>query len=104
MFLYSGGSVAQTPINLGANFPVLTTNVDFYDLILYSPPTESVIYWQVDRLNTGDTASGALNGTIGTQLPLLTTLLTPINAFRTNNASAVAVGIDFVHVYFETDY
>ena len=104
LFLYSGGSAAQTPINLGANFPVLTTNVDFYDLILYSPPTESVVYWQVDRLNTGDTASGALNGTIGTQLPLLTTLLTPINAFRTNNASAVAVGIDFVHVYFETDY
>lgn len=102
--LYFGGSAAQTPIDLGANFPALTTNVDFYDLILYSPPGQSVVNWQVDRLNTGNTASGVLNGTLGTQLPSLTTLLTAINAFRTNNAAAVAVGIDFVHIYLETDY
>jgi hypothetical protein len=104
MFLYYGGSAAQTPIDLGANFPALTTNTDLYELMLYSPPSESVVYWEVNRLNTGHTASGVLNGTVGTQLPALTTMLTPINAFRCNNAAAVAVGIDFVHLYFETDF
>jgi len=36
-------------------------------------------------------------------LPLSTTLLAQ-NDFRTNNASAGAVGLDYISIYTETDF
>lgn len=102
--IYYGGSAAQTPIDLGPNFPANTLSVDMYELKLFCGPlsTNSVGYL-VERLNTGQTASGTLTGTAGTALPLNTTLLVN-NDYRTNNATALAVGIDYVSIYFETDY
>ena len=49
-------------------------------------------------------AEGTLGpGTLGTTLPLNTTLLAP-RAWRSNNTAALAVGLDVVNVYTETDY
>ncbi len=101
--LFFGGSAAQTPVDLGANFPVNTLSLDMYELALFAPAGSTVCYWQVTRKNTGHVASGVLNGTAGTQLPGATTLLCAPWGYRTNNATALAVGLDVASVYLETE-
>lgn len=96
--IYYGAGVAQTPISLGANFPSNTVSTDMYELVLYCPPTGGCTY-QVTRLNTGDTASGVLSAG---SIPASTSLLSQWNAWRCNNATAAAVGLDFVGDYIET--
>ena len=87
-------SVAQTPVDLGVNFPVNTLSADIYQLILYQPAKDNTrVLYQVTRLNTGHIATGVLTGTTGTQLPATTTSLSPA-VWRSNNASALAVGLD----------
>lgn len=101
--LFSGGSVAQAPIDLGVNFPANTLSADVYELALFCPPASTQVGWQVTRLNTGHTASGILTGTPGTQLPSVTTLLSYSQNWRTNNATLLAVALDIFSDYIETD-
>jgi len=102
--IYYGGSAAQTPIDLGANFPTGTSATDWYELTLFAPPTSNnTVYYQVIRLNTGDKTSGTLTGTAGTVLPSNTTYLA-IRNWRTNNATASAVTLAIGGIYVETDY
>lgn len=104
LFIYYGGSAAQTPIDLGANFPCNTNSVDLYELTLFAPPnSNNTVGYRIERLNTGDVASGTLTGVAGTALPASTTLLT-LNDFRTNNVNGGSVSIDYVSIYVETDY
>lgn len=102
--LFSGGSVAQAPIDLGPDFPANSTNTDVYELALFAPPDTADVHWQVKRLNTGDVASGTLSNGGGVALPGTTTLLTYLQAWRSNNATAAAVGLDIMSDYIETDY
>jgi hypothetical protein len=97
-----GGSAAQTAIDLGANFPANTLSADLYELALFAPPDTQVVYYQLTRVNTGQTAEGTLSGTVGTVIPAASTFLAHA-AWRCNNATALAVGIDVVSVYIETD-
>lgn len=105
--IYYGGSAAQTPISLGANFPVNTT--DLIELTLWSPPNQNgVVFYDVTRFITNNpftfNASGVLGpGTAGTTLPANTTLLAH-RAWRNNNTAAAAVAIDIASVYIETDW
>ena len=101
--LYYGGSAAQTPIALGANFPANTRNVDMYELALFAAPNSTTVQYEVTRLNTGHVAKGTLSGAAGTVLPAATTLLGPWG-YRTNNATALACAIDVASAYIETDY
>jgi len=101
MQIVYGGSAAQTPIDLGASFPFNTASVDAYELAIFASPTGDVFY-QVTRINTGDVASGQLTGVAGTALPAATTLLC-FSAWRCNNATTLAVGIDICSIYIETD-
>jgi hypothetical protein len=104
LFVYYGGSAAQTPIDLGVNFPTNTNSVDWYELTLFAPPTSNnTVYYQVVRLNTGNVASGTLTGTAGTALPSNTTSLA-LRYWRTNNATASAVTLAIGGMYIETDY
>ena len=104
LFVYYGGSAAQTPIDLGASFPTNTSSTDWYELTLFAPPTSNnTVYYQVIRLNTGDKASGTLTGTAGTVLPANTTLLS-LRAWRTNNATASTTTLSVGNIYMETDY
>jgi hypothetical protein len=90
-----GGSAAQTAIDLGANFPAGSLSADLYELMLFSDPaSNAAVGYRVERINTGDVASGSLtNTTPGTTLPLATTLL-GLRSWRTNNATALAVALD----------
>lgn len=99
-----GGSAAQAAIDLGASFPANTLSADVYELALYADKTENNrVYYRVERLNTGDVASGTLTAaTPGTQLPASTTLLGP-QGWRCNNATALACGLDLCSLYIETD-
>ena len=104
LFLYYGGSTAQTPINLGVNFPTNTINTDVYELILFTSPISSDVSYRVSRLNTSDVASGVLANGGGVSLPSTTTLLTYLQAWRSNNATAAVAGLDIMSDYIETDY
>lgn len=101
--LFRGGSAAQAPIDLGANFPTNTLNTDLYELALFTPPSSADVRYEVTRLNTGHVATGTLANSGGVALPSTTTLLTGTWLYRTNNATALAVGIDLVSDYVETD-
>jgi hypothetical protein len=102
--IFWGGSTAQTPIALGANFPANTLSVDVYELALFSAPGNNTsVGYQVTRLNTGDTASGVLTGTAGTAIPSNTTLLSYSTNWRSNNATALACAFDIFGDYIETD-
>ena len=105
MHIYYGGSSAQTPIDLGSNFPSNTLNTDVYELALFSPTnSNNTVYYEVTRLNTGNVATGTLNGTAGTVLPSSSTLLSYHWSWRCNNATALKVGFDIMSDYIETDY
>jgi hypothetical protein len=101
--LFSGGSAAQAPIDLGSNFPAGTRSTDIYDLILFAPPeVANTLYWEVRRVNTGNVASGTIVASTAVILPQSNTLMVPLNAYRTNNATALAVGLDLFRGLIET--
>lgn len=104
LYIVYGGSTAQTAIALGTNFPPGTLSTDVYELALFSPPSlNNTVYYQVTRLNSSVApATGTLTGTAGTALPANTTYIGP-RMYRTNNATALAVGLDVMSVYLETD-
>lgn len=109
LYLVYGGAAASTAIALGVNFPPKNgtgaTNGIVYELSLFSPPNlNGVVHYRVERIGTSFTAEGTLTPiTVGVQTPASTTLLAH-RAWRTNNATAAAVGIDIISVYIETDY
>lgn len=99
-----GGSSAQTAIDLGSNFPANTLTADAYEFSLYSPPgVTKTIYYEVRRLGTSYVATGTIAGTTeGVELPGTSALL-HWRAWRSNNATALSVGLDIGLVYIETD-
>lgn len=98
--LYCAGSVAGANlIDLGSSFPAQSGSQDVYELCLFSAPTAGTLNYRVTRLNTGHVAQG----TISTGLPTSNTLLCH-QLWRTNNATALAVGLDICGIYMETDY
>lgn len=99
--IFYGGSAAQTPIDLGANFPANTLSADMYEFTLYASPFLNTVDYKVERLGTAFVATGTLSGTAGTALPANTTALTNV-LWRCNNATALAVGLDLSQLYIET--
>ena len=94
------GTGAVTKVNLGASFPVPTTDrTKAYELVMFSPPgsTQSVSYTVTD-LGTAATTSG----TISTNMPTNTTLLAPRGWMSVGGTSSV-IGIALMSLYLETD-
>jgi hypothetical protein len=95
-----GGSAAQTPVDTG----IAINNTDLLELIIYArPDVNNKVTWRLENITTGVVASGELTGTAGTALPANTTFLGPV-IWRSNNATAAAVGIDIAGVYIESDF
>ena len=108
LYLVYGGSAAQTAIGLGTNFPPyvgtvgITTGVA-YDLTIFAPPnTANTFHVHLERIGTTTIYTNSLSGA-ATVVPQSTTLLTSV-AWRSNNATAAAVGFDIANFYVETDY
>lgn len=100
--IYFGGSTAQTPVALGANFPIDTTTA--YELTLYASPKEvGKINWHVKNLATGNEISGTVGDGTAAKAPLSTTLLSP-RAWRSNNTAAASVVLDIGILYIESDF
>jgi hypothetical protein len=80
------------------------TGGQMYDLTLFMPSDlNGTIKYQVDRIGTAYSITGTITpATPGTQTPLSTTLLSP-RFWRSNNATALSVGIDISSLYIETD-
>lgn len=98
--LVYGGSAAQTPIDLGVNFPANGSKANLYQVEFTSDPNDNTkITYRVERVNTGDIATGNLtNTTPGTTLPATTTVLGP-TFWLCNNGTASAMEMDFVSMY-----
>lgn len=101
--IFYWGSSAQTPIDLWANFPITHWSVNAYELALFSSPMSWDVSYQVTRLNTWDIATWTITNSGSTVLPTNTTLLA-MRWYRTNNATALAVWLDVMSAYIETDY
>lgn len=94
--VYAAGASTSTAVDLGANFPAAGLSTDAYEFAMFSPPSGG-IQWQVWRLGTAFTASGTF-----ASVPVSTTLLGH-QIWKTNNATALAVGFDICTLYIETD-
>src|SRR5205085_5057921 len=95
-----GGSAAQTPVDTG-----MAVNItDLLEFTLYARPDDATkVAWRLENISTGVIASGVLTGTAGTAIPGVNTFLGPL-MWRSNNATAAAVGIDIVSYYVESDF
>jgi hypothetical protein len=100
-----GGTTAQAPVDLGVNFPGNTLSADLYDLTMIAPRTKAnVVAYNLERIGTTFVTSGLFpNATPGTTLPSAATLLGHA-AWRCNNATLLACGIDIGTVVLNSDY
>lgn len=100
-FMHNDGSGTATKIDLGAGFP--KPNVDLtsvYEIALFAPPgTTQTLHYEVTNLVTGAVATG----TITTDIPATTTLLTPYSYMSVGGTSSV-IGFATMGLYIETDY
>ena len=95
--IHNTNAAAPTVIDLGANYPVNTTNI--YELILFCAPGASQITWRV-RVNLS--ATNEQSGTITTNLPVLASLMER-QIWACNNATAASVAWDCSRCYVMTD-
>ena len=81
------------------------TNGIVYDFTLFAPPNvNGIVYYRLERVGTSYFAEGMLTpSTVGTQTPSSTTLLGH-RSWRCNNTTELAVSIDVLSIYIETDY
>lgn len=94
--VYAAGASASAAVDLGANFPANGLSTDAYEFAMFSPAGGG-IQWQVWRLGTSFTASGTF-ASVPTSAVLLGHQI-----WKTNNATALAVGMDICSIYIETD-
>lgn len=91
------GSGTAVKTSLGALFPQSLTT-DAYELTLFAHSNAADFFWRVERLGTGDIASGY----VGTEIPAATQLLAP-QFWRNNGATALAASMDFCSMHMETN-
>lgn len=98
--MHNDGSGTATKVDLGGSFPVPTTDrAHVYEIVLFSAPNSGVVSYQVTDLVTDATTSG----TISTDLPSGSTLLTPLGYMSVGGTSSV-IGAALMGLYIETDY
>lgn len=90
----------QQQVNLGANFPVNTQNVDLYEARLFAIPGSNTTNWSVTRLNTGHYAEGSYTDNTGYIGPAA---LGSPQIWINNGSTASAVSVDVISQYIETD-
>jgi len=96
-FMYRGAG-AVTKVDLGASFPVPTTDrTTTYEIAMFSPPgTTQTLGYQVTILGTGGATT---SGTVSTNLPSTSTLLAPRGWMSVGGTSNV-IGIALVSLIY----
>ena len=97
-FFYNDGSGTASSVPLGANYPCNTSDTDVYEYRLFVAPAGTTVYYSLARLNTTDFIEGSVN----TDIPAATTMLTP-HFYIGNNATAARAEMDIMSMYIETD-
>jgi hypothetical protein len=99
-FMHNDGSGTATKIDLGSGLPKPSVaSSTAYRLRLYSPPgTTQVIYYEVDDLDGGGSASGSVN----TDLPATNDLITPFLYTSVGGTSSV-IGTMVGPIMFQTE-
>jgi hypothetical protein len=104
--MHNDGAGSCTKIDLGASFPVPTVDrTEVYELQLYSPDslTQSV-GWRVIRYNTtGKTIAAQASGTITTDMPGVTQLLSLRTGMSVGGTSSV-IGVVVIGMHLATVY
>jgi hypothetical protein len=99
-FMRNDASGAATKIDLGASFPVpAVADATMYEICMFAPPgtTQSLSYMVTD-LVSGATATG----TVTTDIPATSALLTPYSYVSVGGTSSV-IGIVSAGIYIESD-
>lgn len=100
-FMHNDGAGTATKIDLGAGF--VKPNADLtsvYEIALFSPPgTTQTLHYEVTNLVSG----AVVTGTITTDIPTASTLLTPYSYMSVGGTSSV-IGFATMGLYIESDY
>lgn len=96
-FVHNITGTTPTVIDLGANFPINTT--DFLEMVIFAAPNASTVSYRVTNQTTGLSTTG----TIVTNLPASTTFLGR-TIWATNNATGTAVSWSCSRFGLESDY
>lgn len=96
--MHNNGSGTATKVALGANFPrPAVDRQEIYRLTLWCAPNDTSVSYRVERLHTGDVASG----TLSTDLPVNTTFLTPLRLYTSVGGTSGVTGCLLVGHYGE---
>lgn len=99
-FMYNDASGTASKIDLGASFVKPSVdNTSVYELAMFVVPNTTVVYYEITNLTSGAVVTGSVN----TDIPSNTTLLTPFGYHSVGGTSSV-VGIALMGLYIETDY
>ena len=100
-FMHNDGSGTATKIDLGASFPKPNADLtSVYEIAMFSPPgTTQALHYEVTNLVSGAVATG----TITTDIPTTSTLLTPYAWMSVGGTSSV-IGHATMGLYIESDY
>lgn len=100
-FIHNDGSGTATKIDLGASFAKPNADLtSVYEIALFSPPgTTQTLHYEVTNLVSGAVATG----TITTDIPTTSTLLTPYSFMSVGGTSSV-IGIATMGLYIESDF
>lgn len=93
----AGGGVGSV-IDLGANFPSNTSEVDIYDVSFTMLAGSNVASYIIKRLNTGDVATGTV-----TTVPSSGTLLS-LRCVGNIRSTGIVGGLDITRISITTDY
>lgn len=97
---HNDASGAATKIDLGASFPVpVVDRAHVYEIQMYCPPNGSYISYEITDLVTDVVATG----TISTNLPVNTTLITTKLQMSVGGTSSV-IGVAMFLMYTESEY
>jgi hypothetical protein len=100
--VYGGDGTAGTPVDLGSGFSALGSFAGFFDFSIIGLGSNGVFWRAVawDDAISGE-PSAAASGRFG-RAPSPTTAITALTAMRTNNATALAVSLDFAAIHIST--
>ena len=92
------GTTAKESL-LGIQWPIPSANTTVFEFEMYCPPNGSTVYWRLTNLTTGATPA---SGSLTTDLPANTTMLSPRCYMSVAGVSSV-IGVSFLNMYIETD-